>query len=96
MWAYTRKGAKVRLRLTRDAKRKLQAACMAVHCPLSEFVLESALARADEILTSRQIFILTAARWKVFIAALDTPSRPLPRLARLLKDRGFFDGSRSF
>jgi uncharacterized protein (DUF1778 family) len=56
-----------------------------------KFVLESALARADETLADRRTFVLNAAQWKVFLAALDAPPRPLPRLERLLKEPGFFD-----
>jgi len=50
-----------------------------------------ALARADEALADRRTFGLNAAQWKAFIAALDAPPCPLPRLKRLLKEPGFFD-----
>jgi uncharacterized protein (DUF1778 family) len=56
---------------------------------VSEFVLESALARADEALADRRTFGLNAAQ--AFMAALDAPPRPLPDLERLLRERGFFD-----
>ncbi len=82
---------KLDLQLTRQAKRALQAAAAASHRSVSEFVLESALARADEALADRRTFGLTATQWKAFMAALDAPPRPLPRLERLLKERGFFD-----
>jgi uncharacterized protein (DUF1778 family) len=58
---------------------------------VSEFVLESALSRADEALADRRTFGVTTTQWKAFIAALDAPPRPLPRLERLLKEPGFFD-----
>jgi uncharacterized protein (DUF1778 family) len=51
------------------------------------------LARADEALADRRSFGLNAAQWKKFLAALDAPPRPLPRLERLLKEPGFFDQS---
>jgi uncharacterized protein (DUF1778 family) len=82
---------KLDLRLTPEAKRALQAAAAAVHRSVSEFVLESALARADEALADRRAFSLNAAQWKAFIAALDAPPSPLPRLQRLLDEPGFFD-----
>jgi uncharacterized protein (DUF1778 family) len=86
---------KLDLRLTRQAKRTLQAAAATSRCSVSEFVLQSALARADEALADRRIFTLNAAHWKAFLAALDAPPRPLPRLERLFKEPGFFDsGSR--
>lgn len=79
------------LRLTRDAKKALQAAAAASHRSVSEFVLESALARADEALADRHVFRLNTAQWKAFISALDAPPRPMPRLERLLKEPGFFE-----
>ena len=87
----TTRSEKLDLRLTRDAKMALQAAAAASHRSVSEFVLESALARADEALADRRTFGLDADRWKAFIDALDAPPRPLPRLERLLKEPGFFD-----
>lgn len=82
---------KLDLRLTRKAKTALRAAAAASNRSVSEFVLESALARADEALADRRTFGLNAAQWKAFLAALDAPPRPLPRLERLLKEPGFFD-----
>ena len=87
----TTRSEKLDLRLTRDAKRTLQSAAAAARRSVSQFVLESALARADEALADRRAFRLNAAQWKAFIAALDAPPRPLPRMERLLKEPGFFD-----
>jgi uncharacterized protein (DUF1778 family) len=91
MPARTTRSEKLDLRLTRDAKRALRAAAAVAHRSVSEFVLESALARADEALADRRTFGLNRAQWKAFMAALDAPVRPLPRLERLLKEPGFFD-----
>jgi uncharacterized protein (DUF1778 family) len=82
---------KLDVRLTPDAKVTLQKAAAASHRSVSEFVLESALARADEALADRRHFGLNAAHWKEFMAALDGPPRPLPRLERLLNEPGFFE-----
>jgi uncharacterized protein (DUF1778 family) len=86
-----RRSEKLDLRLTRNAKTTLQAAAAASNRSVSEFVLESALARADEALADRRSFGLNATQWKEFLAALDAPPRPLPALARLLREQGFFD-----
>jgi len=92
MPARTIRSEKLDLRLTREAKRALQAAAAVARCSVSEFVLESALARADEVLADRRTFGLDdAAQWKAFMAALDAPPRPMPRLERLLKEPGYFD-----
>ena len=82
---------KLDLRLTRQAKRTLQAAAATSHRSVSEFVLESALTRADETLADRKTFTLNDKQWKAFLAALDAPPRPLPHLERLLKEPSFFD-----
>ena len=82
---------KLDLRLTPTAKRMLQSAALAAHRSVSEFVLESALARAEETLPDRQRFGLTAEQWEAFQAALSAPPRPLPQLARLLKEPSIFD-----
>ncbi|HUO08439.1 MAG TPA: DUF1778 domain-containing protein [Phycisphaerae bacterium] len=86
--------AKLDLRLTPKAKKALQAAAAVSRKSVSEFVLESALARADEALADRREFRLSPAQWKAFVAALDAPPKVLPRLRKLLKEPGFFDEGR--
>jgi uncharacterized protein (DUF1778 family) len=82
---------KLDLRLTADAKRVLQSAAAAAQRSVSEFVLESALARAAETLPDRRRFGLTAEAWTAFQAALDAPPMPKPRLAKLLNDKSPFE-----
>lgn len=86
-----RRTEKLDVRVTRSAKVKLQAAATASHRTMSDFVMESALSRADEMLMDRRIFALNAKDWAAFQAALDAPVRPLPKLKALLKTPGFFD-----
>ncbi len=85
---------KLDLRLTPSAKRTLQTAARAARRSVSEFVLESALARAEETLPDRQRFGLNAEQWAAFQAALDAPPRPAPRLARLLREPSVFERGR--
>lgn len=86
-----RRTEKLDVRITRSAKAKLQAAASASHRTMSDFVMESALSRAEEMLADRRIFTLDAKRWRAFQAALDAPVRPLPKLKALLEKPGFFD-----
>jgi uncharacterized protein (DUF1778 family) len=86
--------AKLDLRLTPEAKEKLQAAARVSQRSVSEFVLESALVRAEETLTDRTRFGLDADQWKAFLAALDAPPRDLPRLKRLFQEPGVFEGGK--
>ena len=82
---------KLDLRLTKSAKQTLQAAAAAARKSISQFVLDSALAEAEECLADRRIFTLDAKRWNAFIAALDTPPRRHPRLERLFNKSSVFD-----
>ena len=84
---------KLDLRLTSAAKRRLQVAAEAEKKSLTEFVLESALMRADESLADRRHFTLSAKDWTEFMKALDAPPRDHPRLRRLLQEPSVFDSS---
>jgi len=89
----TRNG-KLDLRLTPSAKRALQIAAQIAQRSVSEFVLESALARADEILPDRHKFGLNATQWIAFQEALDAAPPPAPRLAQLLEEPSVFERGR--
>ncbi len=82
---------KLDLRLSPDAKQMLNAAARATHRSVSQFVLESAISRAEETLIERRRFELNAEQWAAFMAALDAPPRDLPRLRRLFSEPGPFD-----
>lgn len=84
--------AKLDLRLSPEAKQTLQAAASAARRPVSDFVPESALVRSEETLADRTRFGLDADRWKASLEALDAPPRDLPRLSRLFREPGVFDG----
>ena len=58
---------------------------------INEFVLESALARAEETLADRQHFGLDAEQWEAFMLALDAPPRELPRIERLFSEPSIFE-----
>jgi len=82
---------KLDLRLSPSVKRALQYAARAERRSVSDFVLESALAHAEEALPNRQHFGLSAERWAAFQAALDAPPNPAPRLAQLLNRPSVFE-----
>lgn len=81
---------KLDLRLTAEDKRLLTAAAQAQRRSLSEFVLDSALCRAEEALADRRVFQLPPEKWDAFLAALDAPPQDLPRLRRLLSEPSVF------
>ena len=85
---------KLDLRLTAAAKRALQAAAAAERRSVSEFVLDSALSRAEETLASRRQFGLNAEKWEAFQAALDAEPRDLPRLKKLFSEPSVFEAGK--
>lgn len=83
---------KLDLRLTVSAKQSLQAAAAATRRSVSEFVLDSALARAEETLAMRRHFGLDSEKWEAFMTALDADPRELPRVERLFQTPSVFEG----
>ena len=67
-------------------KRALQDAATVSSKTVSEFLLDSALTKAAEVLADRRLFLLDDEQWESFMAALDAPPQPMPRLEKLLKE----------
>lgn len=91
MTHYSTSTIQLDLHLSPQAEQKLHAAATVAQCSVSEFVLESALIRADETLADRTRFVLDANRWDAFIAALDAEPRELPRLQQLFRENSVFE-----
>lgn len=89
----TVRSEKLDLRLTPQAKQRLFAAAQAEQRSVSDFVLHSALERAEETLADRRIWSLSAEEWAKFQAALDAPPRDNPQLRKLLTDPSFVERS---
>ncbi len=87
----TNRTQKLDLRLTPAAKQTLYAAAATAHRSVSDFVLESALTRAEETLAARRHFGLDSEGWAAFMAALDAPHRTLPRVQRLFSEPDIFE-----
>ena len=87
----TNRTEKLDLRLTAAAKQTLRLAAENSRQSVSDFVLGSALARADEILVDRRVIKLNDQQWDSFIAALDAPPQSRPRLKRLLNEPTILD-----
>ena len=89
MTATTLRTEKLDLRLSAAAKQALQTA--AERRSVSEFVLDSALSRAEEMLAARRHFGLSAEKWQAFQAALDAEPRELPRIKKLFAKASVFE-----
>ena len=82
---------KLDLRVAPTDKQKITAAAAIDNRSVSEFVLHSALLRADAILNDRTHFGLDAERWEAFMSALDAPPRSFNRLEKLFKEPSIFE-----
>jgi uncharacterized protein (DUF1778 family) len=81
------KSERIDIRTTQAVKRTLQQAAALTHKTVSEFLLDSALTQAAEVLSDRRLFIIDDAQWETFLAVLDEPTTaPMPRLEKLLKE----------
>jgi len=82
---------RIDLRVYPETKEALQAAAALRHKSVSEFIIDSALGAADEVLADRRQFGLNAEQWEAFQVALDAPPQTLPRVEKLMQEQGFFD-----
>jgi uncharacterized protein (DUF1778 family) len=80
-----RREERLEVRLTPKAKFMLKRAASVERKTVSAFILDKGLAAAAETLAERRDFGLTAKQYDQFVAALDAPTKPRPRLERLLK-----------
>jgi uncharacterized protein (DUF1778 family) len=53
---------------------------------LTDFVIRSACAEAEQTLADQRRFTLNAEQWDAFVAALDRPVQLKPRLRRLFRE----------
>jgi len=77
---------RLNLRTTQKEKRLFETVASRQGVTVSEFVLESARTRAEDLLAEERHFALPPDRWKAFVSALDRPIQPKPRLRKLLSE----------
>ena len=82
-----RREERLEVRLTPKAKSILKLAASIEHKTVSAFVLDKGLTAAAETLADRREFRLSGKQYDTFVAALDAPSKPRPRLEKLFKTR---------
>jgi uncharacterized protein (DUF1778 family) len=79
-----RREDRLEVRLTPKAKSMLKRAASVERKTMSAFVLDKGLEAAAETLADRREFRLSAKQYDNFIAALDAPTKPRPRLEKLI------------
>jgi uncharacterized protein (DUF1778 family) len=80
-----RREDRLEILLPAAAKKVLERAALSQDKSISAFILDSSLTAAAEALAERREFKLDAKQYDTFVAALDAPSKPKSRLAKLLK-----------
>lgn len=91
MTAPSQRTDKLDIRISPEAKRVLQEAARERHTTISQFVIDSALVTANEVLAERSRIGLNSEQWRAFMAALDAPPRLHERMTRLLKESTVLD-----
>lgn len=89
------KAEHLHIRASQRDKQTLSQAARLKNLSISQFLLQSALPVAEEILKSegaevqevQTVFRLDAGAWAEFTALLDAPPRALPELKKLLASR---------
>ncbi|MGO8858751.1 MAG: DUF1778 domain-containing protein [Steroidobacteraceae bacterium] len=79
-----RREDRLEVRLTPKAKSMLKRAASVERKTVSAFILDKGLEAAAETLADRREFRLNAKQYDAFVAALDSPPKPRPRLEKLL------------
>ena len=85
------KTERVAVRLTSEQNALIRRAAEVEGTDLTNFTVTATLAHAREVLADRRLFILDDAAWQEFLAVLDRPVTPKPRLERLFSQPSPFD-----
>jgi uncharacterized protein (DUF1778 family) len=91
MTTSSQRSDKLDIRISPEAKRILQEAARERHTTISQFVIDSALLTANEVLAERTRIGLDVEQWTAFMAALDQPPRIHDRMKRLLNEPSVLD-----
>ena len=83
---YSRKSARIDIRTTPAVKRLLRETAAATNKTVSEFIIESGLTEAAEVLAGGRSWSLGEREWQAFTAELDAVPSPMPGLEKLLRE----------
>ena len=89
--AAERRTEKLDFRVSPTVKAKLQAAAAITNSSVSDFIMASALSRAEDALADRTVFRLDAKTWEAFQKALDARPHSMPRMKALLSESSPFE-----
>jgi uncharacterized protein (DUF1778 family) len=84
--ATPRKDERLYVRVTAKQAAVIRQAAEAQGRTMTDFILDSATERAEELLVDRRSFVASPEAWDQFVAALDAPAEPVPALVELFTD----------
>ena len=80
---------RINLRASAPQETLIRAGAKVRGVNMTDFILESACTRAEQIIADQTTFTLSPQQWKAFSEALDRPpmAKPKPRLEKLLLEK---------
>jgi uncharacterized protein (DUF1778 family) len=75
----------INLRIEPQTRQLIDDAAAALGKTRTEFMIDSARARAIDVLLDQRLFVLDTERYDAFMHALDNPPAPGPKLRALLR-----------
>lgn len=82
--AKTARDQRLNVRVSARQQQLIRQAAEASDTTVTDFILASALDRAERVLADRRWFVADDHQWAEFEALLDAPLQPMPKLRRLL------------
>lgn len=76
------KTGRIELRTERSRERRIRFAAELSHQSLSAFILDAASSRAEDVIASASVTVVSSDFFDKVWASLDSPPRPNPTLAR--------------
>ena len=75
-------------RMTKEVYERIVEAAGTVGATLNQFIVQSALEKADNIIERERIIRLSASGAKVLFALIENPPKPSPSLKKTMRLRG--------
>ena len=75
----------INLRIDSNTRQLIDDAAAILGKTRTEFMIDSARRQAIDVILDQRLFVLDPARYDAFIAALDNPPAPGPKLRALLR-----------
>lgn len=85
------KDSRIAARLPEDQAALIRTAAEAEGTTVTDFMVNAAVARAQDVLAGQRVFLLDDATWARFQATLDRPVSSKPRLAALFAEESVFE-----